>query len=166
MDQPHGEGQPTMVVGNHINVTLKNRQFIHDGIVTAIDSEKFEVTQRWRDSGGQWQNFAKTIMITEVDYLSGASPSIVPGTFIRVIMKKGEIIEKLKVTAADSERIIGIQHYRNSNGHWGTISNKVIMVPDIQSIKIREFSVVKTVGLVAILITSPYWLWALGVSPL
>jgi len=107
------------------------------------------------------------LLITScASYKAIAPETIAPGNVIRVTMKNGEKIDYLKVTAADSEKIIGIQHYRTSSGQSGNLSNKIIMLPNTQSVRKRKISPGKTLALVVILVTSPAWLWAIAGAPL
>jgi len=102
----------------------------------------------------------KAIVPGSTDHFSGASPSIVPGNVIRVTMKNGEIIEYLKVTSIDSEKILGIQRDRSTTG-LSNQPNKVIMVPGIQLIEKRRISAGKTAGLITIVVLVPLAIFAL-----
>ena len=109
--------------------------------------------------------FFFALLITScASYKAIAPESIAPGNVIRVTMRNGEKIDYLKVTAADSEKIIGILDYRTSSGQSGKLSNKVVILPNIQSIEKRKIPAGKTTVLVVILVTSPAWLWAISVS--
>lgn len=62
--------------------------------------------------------------------------TIEPGSIIYVILKNGEIIERIKVEEIDSEKIKGIQISQDSHQQF-VYTNRTIMITDMEVIKIR-----------------------------
>ena len=91
------------------------------------------------------------------------STSIVPGNVLRITMKDGEKIKKLKVKEADSLKISGVHHESTKRG-WISV-NKIIMINDTNEIKKREFSLGKTSGLIILSISLPILIVGLVYSP-
>lgn len=94
----------------------------------------------------------KPIALGSVGHLSGTPPYLTSGKTIRVTLNNGETIGPMKVTFIDSARIMCTQRFPDPAGRR---TREIIMVPDIQSIKIRKPSAIKTVGLVVIVLGTP-----------
>lgn len=87
-DQP-AKGRAPIVVGDLVNVTMKDRQFMNHVSVTAIDMEKIEVSQTWH-SRGLSQHVSKTIMIADLESIkkkkigAGNTTALVVGLIVGV----------------------------------------------------------------------------------
>ncbi len=81
------------------------------------------------------------------------STFISPGNVIKITMKSGEEIEKMKVQKIDSEKISGIQWVEKNPAHfeeggrWIKVK-KTIEISEIQRLRKRKFSPLKTLGTV------------------
>jgi hypothetical protein len=78
---------------------------------------------------------------------------IVPGNVLKIIMKNGEEIKNMKAQKVDAEKISGIQWVEIKSepieeGSQLAQVNKTIEIAEIQSLKKRKFSPVKTLGTV------------------